>query len=102
MNARYPPFPAPYGPIGGSPWGPPAPGFGAGMPFGYPTTQDSLANYGALPVSPAVAQNSIFTPRGTMSPFGYAGAGNVTASNGENAIDPAQGFPRFPVEPRRA
>lgn len=102
MNARYPPFPAPYGPMAGSPWGPPPPGYGAGMPFAYPATQDSLASYGALPVSPAVAQNPAFTPRSSNGPFPYTGASGVTPSNGEQALDPTQSFSRFVVEPRRA
>jgi len=86
-----------------NPWGPPPAGYGSGIPFGYPATQDSLANYGALPVSPAAAQNAAFAPRGSMSPYSYAGAGNISTSNGEQAMDPTQPpFSRFAVEPRRA
>ena len=87
----------------GSPWGQPAPNFPSGMPFGFPSTQESLGNYGAIPVSPAVAQSSAFTPRGGMTTFPYSGTAGLPASNGEAAMDPTQPpFARFPIEPRRA
>ena len=73
------------------------------MPFGFPSTQEPLTNYGAMPVSPAVAQNSAFTPRGGITAFPYPGTTGLPASNGEAAMDPTQSqFARFPIEPRRA
>jgi hypothetical protein len=103
LGARYTSFAPPFGTMTGNPWGQPAPNYPSGMPFGFPSTQESLGNYGTMPVSPALAQNSAFTPRGGMTTFPYPGTTGLPTSNGEAAMDPTQPpFTRFPIEPRRA
>jgi hypothetical protein len=101
MAARYPPFPVPYGPLAGSPWGPPGPSYGAGMPFAYPTAQEALAGYGGMSVSPAMTQNPVFTPRSASGPFSFSGGGGIAASNGDQGLDPTRAYSRFPVDTRR-